>query len=115
LLGNLAIIAAALFAQNRGLVGPWAGAVSSGTSSLLTDAHVLFANIVMTVVILHIVAIFGYKFMLKDNLITPMVTGTRPAGPDQIEPRFTSITVAVALLAVAVAISSIAFRYWGLI
>lgn len=115
LLGILSIIAAGLFAQSRGIVGPWSGSVSAGTSSLLTDTHELFANLVMTVVVVHIVAIFGYKFVLKDNLITPMIKGTRPAGPNQAEPRFTSITVAVALLAVAAAISSIAFGYWGLI
>ena len=115
LLGILSIIAAGVFAQSRGIIGPWSGAVSAGSSSLLTDVHVLFANLVMTVVVVHIAAIFGYKFLLKDNLITPMIKGTRPAGPDQVEPRFTSITVAVALLAVALAISSLSFRYWGLL
>jgi len=115
LLGNLAIISAGLFASSRGFSGPWSGAVSAGTSSLLTETHEILANIVMAVVVVHIVAILGYKIVLKDNLITPMIKGTRPASPEQVEPRFTSIAVAATLFAVALAISSIAFRYWGLI
>ncbi len=114
LLGNLAIISAGLFASSRGFSGPWSGAVSTGTSALLTDTHEIFANIVMTVVVVHIVAIFGYKIVLKDNLITPMIKGTRPADESQPEPRFTSSIIALFLLAVAVSISSYAFGYWGL-
>ena len=114
LLGNLAIISAGLFASSRGFSGPWSGAVSTGTSALLTGTHEIFANIVMTVVVVHIVAIFGYKIVLKDNLITPMIKGTRPADESQPEPRFTSSIIALFLLAVAVSISSYAFGYWGL-
>jgi len=115
LLTSLALVAAAVFAQGRGIAGPWAGDVTRQTSGLMTDVHILLANLLMTIVIVHIGAIFAYKYVLKDNLITPMITGTRPASPDQPEPRFTSLSVAVVLLVVAAAITSIAFRYWGLV
>ncbi len=115
LLGILGIVTIGLFAQNSGLAGPLADTVPPATSNLLTDLHAILANLVMAVVVIHIFAVFAYKYVLKDNLITPMITGTRPAGPEQAEPRFTSVSVAVVLLLVAAAISSYAFGYWGLI
>ncbi len=113
--GILTIVSAGLFARGRDLAGPLAGKVPAQTSGLMTDLHSGLANVVMTVVVIHIAAIFAYKIVLKDNLITPMITGTRPAGADQPEPRFTSSLIAVALLGVAAAISSYAFGYWGLL
>ena len=111
---SLALISVAVFAQGRGIAGPWASDVARQTSDLLTVVHILLANLLMTIVIVHIGAVVAYKYVLKDNLITPMITGKRPASPDQPEPRFTSVAVAVVLLAVAAAITSYAFRYWGL-
>jgi len=114
LLISIALVVAAVFAQGRGIAGPWAGDVARQTSGLMTDVHILLANLLMTIVIVHIGAVVAYKYVLQDNLITPMITGTRPASPEQREPHFTSIAVAVVLLALAAAITSYAFRYWGL-
>ncbi len=115
LAGIITIVSAGLFAHGRDLVGPLASKVQPQTSSLLTDLHSGLANVVMTIVVIHIIAIFAYKFVLKDNLITPMITGTRPADDTQPEPRFTSSIIALVLLVVAAAISNLAFGYWGLI
>ncbi len=113
--GILTIVSAGLFASARDLVGPLASKVQPQTASLMTDLHSGLANVVMAVVVIHIFAIFAYKYVLKDNLITPMITGTRPADADQPDPRFTSSIIALVLLAVAATLSSYAFGYWGLL
>ncbi len=113
--GIFVVVIAGLYAQGGDLVGPMADTVQRQTSRLLTNIHIIIANLVMAIVVGHIFAVFAYKYVLKDNLITPMITGTRPANADQPEPRFTPLPVAVILLVVAASISSLAFGYWGLI
>ena len=113
--GILTIVSMGLFASARDLVGPLSGTVQPQTSRLMADLHSGLANVVMLVVVIHIAAIFAYKYVLKDNLITPMITGKRPADADQPEPRFTSSIIALLLLGVAGAMSSYAFGYWGLL
>ncbi len=58
--------------------GPLAIWVSFSTGRDIADIHELNFDILSTLISLHVVAILVYQFILKDNLIPPMVTGKRP-------------------------------------
>ena len=58
--------------------GPLAIWVSFSTGRDIADIHELNFDILSTFISLHIVAILVYQFVLKDNLVPPMVTGSRP-------------------------------------
>ena len=89
-IGSLAVIAILLavivqattgmFATNvDGLVeGPFAYYVSYDFSRWASDVHVTHKKWLFALVILHLVANAFYYFYKKDNLIKPMITGTRP-------------------------------------
>jgi len=59
--------------------GPLAVLVSFEVGREFADIHELNFNILSTFISLHIVAILIYQFVLKDNLIGPMVTGVSSA------------------------------------
>jgi cytochrome b len=58
--------------------GPLAIWVSFSTGRDIADIHELNFDILSTLISLHVAAILVYQFILKDNLIPPMVTGKRP-------------------------------------
>ncbi|MCF6305746.1 MAG: cytochrome b/b6 domain-containing protein [Rhodobacteraceae bacterium] len=113
ILGLMAVLViAGLFIRDDGFVGPWALSVSRNMSGFLGEAHEVLANILLGVVLFHIAAILAYKVLLRDNLITPMVKGTRKAAADFVEPKFAPIWLAVILAALALAITGAIFRLW---
>ncbi|GAB2905622.1 cytochrome b/b6 domain-containing protein [Uliginosibacterium flavum] len=60
--------------------------ISGATASLLAEIHEINAAIIFTLIGLHLAAILFYRFIKRENLITPMVTGNKevPAElPDQ--------------------------------
>jgi len=59
--------------------GPLAILVSFDTGRWFADIHELSFNIVLGLVALHIAAILFHRFILKDRLIRPMISGKRPA------------------------------------
>lgn len=59
--------------------GPLAVLVSFKTGRLLADIHEISFDLLVIFIALHITAILLYRFVLKDRLIKPMVTGSRPS------------------------------------
>ncbi len=64
--------------------GPLAYLVDVDVSEELTELHELAFWFLLAVIALHVAAIFFYLFVKRDNLLTPMVVGTRDA-PDTVE------------------------------
>ncbi|KJS35059.1 MAG: Ni/Fe-hydrogenase 1 b-type cytochrome subunit [Hyphomonas sp. BRH_c22] len=58
--------------------GPLATLVSFETGRLFADIHETSFNVLLVLVALHVAAIAAYLFLLRDNLVRPMVTGHRP-------------------------------------
>lgn len=58
--------------------GPLGAQVSFDTGRQLAEIHEQSFDILVIFIVLHIVAIAVYRFILKDDLIKPMVTGRRP-------------------------------------
>jgi cytochrome b len=58
--------------------GPLAVLISFDLGRELADLHELNFNILCALIVLHVAAILGYRFVLGDRLIKPMITGHRP-------------------------------------
>jgi len=101
-----------LFVQSDQLSGPWSGLVGGGTGSFLADAHAVVANWVLALVFAHIAAIVVYRLLLRDDLVKPMLTGTRPAPEEFQEPRFAPLWLGVTLFAISLAFGGAIFRFW---
>ncbi len=57
--------------------GPLAILISFKTGREIADFHELNFNILVALIALHIIAVAIYRFVLKDDLVRPMVTGRR--------------------------------------
>jgi cytochrome b len=97
-----------LFANDDVMMeGPLAKHVSDDASALFTAIHDINAAILLTLISLHIVAVFFYLFRRKQNLIGPMFTGRKPIElMDARPPRAGNAWLAALLL---VASSSLVF------
>lgn len=85
MLGVLALqIGLGLFAADEdGLeAGPLAHHVSFDTAERIAELHEALFNVILAMAALHIIAILYYLVVRRDNLVKPMVVGTRsmPAG-----------------------------------
>ena len=108
-----------LFADDDILMkGPYADAVSSATSALLTKLHKWNANAIYALVGLHLAAVLFYVFVKRDNLIKAMFSGSKPvSAADDVpaEPQASMMEMAEAprpawvfwLVAVVVALTTI--------
>lgn len=84
----LALIAALLMQATLGLFttddivvdGPFVSKVSSEAVKFASKWHQDGFKIILVLVTLHVAASLFYKFVKKDDLIRPMVTGVKPAG-----------------------------------
>ena len=92
LLGLVAVQAGSGLFASDGIMtdGPLHDRVSRATGKLLTRIHHINFNVLLAAAGLHVAAVLAYLVVLRDNLITPMVTGrkpmTDPAGGDARAP-----------------------------
>jgi cytochrome b len=107
-----ALVGAGLFASTSSYTGPWTNSVSKGLASVLNETHELLATVLMTIVVIHIVAVVAYRVFFKDNLITPMVKGVKEAPADFQEPRFGPTWLAAILFLISLAGTGAVFRFW---
>ncbi|MCE2989375.1 MAG: cytochrome b/b6 domain-containing protein [Nitrosomonadaceae bacterium] len=83
-LGLLAVVLfqaiSGLFADDDILMrGPYANAVSGAISAQLTKLHKLNSDLILVLVGLHLAAIAFYFFVKKENLVKPMLNGSKVA------------------------------------
>jgi cytochrome b len=88
-----------------GFTGPLALRISSDVSDEITQIHGWIFFGILTFVWLHLVAIFFYYFVKRENLIQPMVTGHkhRVHLPAIVDLKFTHPYVALAIFAAVTA------------
>jgi cytochrome b len=90
--------------------GPLAKTVSKATSDTLTWVHDVNSNILFVLIGVHLLAVFGYLLVKRDNLIRPMITGRKvlppgtPAERTVDDPPFASPWRAAVVLACAAAL-----------
>ncbi|MEN3112679.1 cytochrome b/b6 domain-containing protein [Uliginosibacterium paludis] len=57
--------------------GPFFKYISNSTASLLAQIHEANATLIFILIGLHLAAILFYRFVKRDNLVTPMITGNK--------------------------------------
>lgn len=57
--------------------GPLANAVSEATSERLTTLHVTVIDWLLIAVLVHVLAVVSYRLLKDQDLVVPMVTGTK--------------------------------------
>lgn len=65
------------------------------------EAHEVLANVMLTIVVIHIVAVVGASFLHKENLVKAMITGKKSAQDKDAIPESKSL-LAIALLTAVV-------------
>ena len=83
--------------------GPFARSVSSSTSDLVTTLHKSNFDLILILVGIHIAAILFYRFVKRDDLVKPMITGRKavPANADLKEVVFAQLWLAALLASVS--------------
>jgi cytochrome b len=65
--------------------GPLSHLVSYDTATTLAERHEMFFNVLLVLIGVHLAAILYYRFVKRDDLVTPMVTGLRePASSGEV-------------------------------
>jgi cytochrome b len=83
--------------------GPLADKASGAIVSLFTTIHRININVILACVALHVCAALFYLKVKKDNLIKPMITGTKAIPDDHPAPSLSGHAPAVIIIAVAAA------------
>ncbi|MES2036442.1 MAG: cytochrome b/b6 domain-containing protein [Pseudomonadota bacterium] len=103
-----------LFSNNDiDFTGPLFGLVTEKTAAALTSFHKLSIYGLLTLIALHILAIFWYLRFKKQNLLTPMVTGWKEVGDDirpaASKPHWLALILSLALFAITIYFASGAY------
>jgi cytochrome b len=81
--------------------GPLMHLVDKDQSDWLSHVHSLNFRLIEGVIVLHVLAVAGYAVLKRQNLVRPMVTGTKLLPGDAAAPRLVSPFWAVVTLALA--------------
>lgn len=71
--------ATGLFLEGEMWSGPYEHTVSQDTEETLNSLHHTNFSIIQILIVLHILAVLGYLFVKKQNLIIPMINGKKNA------------------------------------
>jgi len=94
-----------LFANDDGNTeGPLMHLVDKEQSDWLSKIHSLNFNLILAVIVLHVLAIVAYAVLKRQNLVRPMLTGTKLMPGEVVAPRLVSPVWALVSLGVAVGI-----------
>ena len=114
LLGILGLqIGLGLFAQDTDAVnsGPLNFLVSYDTAKSISHFHGFVFNLILALVAIHIAAILYYRFIKRDNLVSPMITGRRVFETSVAAPRIAPLWLALVCAALAAALA--VWVSWG--
>lgn len=87
--------------------GPLVKWISKDTSDFISKVHEINFNVLLALVILHVGAVLFYRFVKRDDLITPMITGKKQVAGDSAggEHRGAGLLVRAAFLWAACAVT----------
>ncbi|HQT79363.1 MAG TPA: cytochrome b/b6 domain-containing protein, partial [Rhodopila sp.] len=94
-----------LFANDDGdTEGPLMHFVSKEQSDFLSKIHSINFTLIEATIVLHVLAIGVYAILKRQNLVRPMILGTKPMPPGTVAPRLASPLLALLTLAAAAGI-----------
>lgn len=125
-LSVIAMLAVILFQATSGLFadddilmrGPYADAVSKQISDWFTKLHKLNSNVLIGLIVLHLSAIGFYYFVKRENLVKPMINGTKSATDKELQavlpetPRPVWLAWAVVAVVSALTYAVVARPFW---
>lgn len=88
--------------------GPLANVVAEETSEWASGLHVRFVNLLLAAIGLHVAAVLAYALVKRQDLVRPMVTGTKRLPESARAPRHAPALLGLVLLAAA------ATAVWGI-
>ncbi len=84
--------------------GPLANAVSEATSARMSNLHLTLVNVLLAAILLHVAAVMLYRIVKGQDLVVPMVTGTKEIPASHAKPpRHAHAGLAVVLIGAAAA------------
>jgi cytochrome b len=84
-------------------VGPWTGTMPAATANAIDASHAILWKLLLAAITLHVLAIAGYAAVKGQNLVLPIITGTKVLPGPIIAPRMASPMLAAVLLVGSVA------------
>ena len=88
-------------------VGPFTAIVPAWVANAIEASHAIVWEALFAAIILHLLAIFGYAAVKGQNLLLPMITGTKVLPESVPAPRMASAARAAVLLAGSAAVAAI--------
>ena len=88
-------------------VGPLTEIVPPRLANAIDASHAIVWEVLLAAIILHVLAIFGYAAVKGQNLLLPMITGTKVLPESVPAPRIASAARAAVLFAGSVAAAAI--------
>jgi cytochrome b len=88
-------------------VGPLTGIVPAAVANAIDASHAILWDVLLVAIVLHVLAIFGYAVVKGQNLLRPLITGTKVLPETVIAPRMGSPAWAAVLLAGSAAAAAI--------
>jgi cytochrome b len=80
-------------------VGPLTGFVPAPAANAIEASHAILWDVLLAAIVLHVLAIAGYAAVKGQNLLRPMIFGTKVLPASVVAPRIASPLRAVLLLA----------------
>ena len=82
--------------------GPLTEAIPAPIANAISTAHAVVWDVLLVLIVLHVLAIAGYAAAKGQNLLLPMITGTKVLPASILAPRMSSYARAALLLAASV-------------
>ena len=84
-------------------VGPWTGIVPAAAANAIDSSHWILWKLLLAAITVHVLAIAGYAVVKGQNLVLPIITGTKVLPKSTIRPRMASPMLAAVLFVGGVA------------
>jgi cytochrome b len=91
-------------------VGPLTGIVPAAVANAIDSSHAILWDVLLAAIVLHVLAIFGYAAVKGQNLVLPLITGTKVLPEIVVAPRMGSSARAAVLFAGSAAAAAIIVR-----
>src|SRR5208283_524900 len=88
-------------------VGPLTGIVPAAVANAIDASHAILWDVLLAAIVLHVLAIVGYAAVKGQNLVRPMVTGTKVLPVSLPAPQIAGLARAALLLVGAAAAAAI--------
>ena len=92
-------------------VGPLTGIVPAAVANAIDASHAILWDVLLAAIVLHVLAIFGYAAVKGQNLLLPIITGTKFLPEPVVAPRMVSPARAAVLFVGSAAAAAIIARF----